>query len=211
MIYFEVNHFNLIHISLLSLSLLSRFEEADEVLLLGVHRKAQPLERLIRKQLEFRQRQKNREKSLLIDSPMSNAAVFSNDLSSAQVLRTLSSSNPQLQSSSQSIKPPSVAASSSSKSFKVHKDENSTGMSVRPSVQELLPNNEGRSSEGAELFWKDYGSDAGRQKENIKEATGWIGQKLHQKSKLIPQKNFDKFEVFKDGQADEVFEEYLSC
>ncbi|KAJ2508779.1 protein kinase [Coemansia sp. RSA 2052] len=197
-----------------------KVRKADEIYQLGAARKAQPLARLQRRYVEFqrrvmaqtmrdaeKQQQSAAEEAAAVPPPphSSSQARFTDENSQRTMLgakRTAGSMRSAAANtlpSSQRGLPSAVDVRGGGRQnsrIAVFSDPNGTSAAAASSASSATP-------------WLDVGSDEGRRKENMREATSWRGQTLEQRripsatagAQAVAAPVMEKFTVFSDDAA----------
>ncbi|KAJ1337102.1 hypothetical protein BSLG_006862 [Batrachochytrium salamandrivorans] len=200
----------------------SKLDEAHEILLLGIHRNAQPLDRLVRSKTEFLARRSSATIAALSDTmessvdPLLSGDMLDSDLESRPPLRHVDRYSIQDNSAAaHSIQPqthqiqsnpyPLSSQSSHASSSIVRGRQSQTKMRV-------FADNAVDGGDGTDALrdramptasfsnpWPVYDGEVQRRKENMPEATKWSGSTLPQKhSHLPPTAGMAKIPVYQD-------------
>ncbi|KAG9288280.1 hypothetical protein G9A89_021311 [Geosiphon pyriformis] len=169
-----------------------KLKEADEIFRLGIHRRAQPLQRLNKRYRQFQTRMvitpnPSNDKTTLHDVKKTSRTILGAKTSS-------SSSSTGLENKSQRerlVKKEFIDMSSNQGRLSVLYDpDGKLGMESLANSSTVIP-------------WLDLGTEASRKKENIPEPTQWKGEKFPQNSSLrIPMT--EKLAVYHDEQPIQV-------
>jgi hypothetical protein len=205
-----------------------RLDKAREILLLGIHRRAQPLKRLQRNHEEFLLREQSRKEELekeAIEGQTTDQASVRNYPSNNQSSATGSNVNRRVLgdrvSAAESIHPNSAAArrapaglgisSSSSVSHSSSNQRSNSKLAVFSDSNPLLSAHATRTPKSAQRAQapqvsqgnehrRDPGSELVRRKENVREATPWKGVKLASEDSHA-KKQQQKLEVYRDVEV----------
>ncbi|ORX76342.1 hypothetical protein K493DRAFT_321573, partial [Basidiobolus meristosporus CBS 931.73] len=158
---------------------LNRLDQADEILQLGINRRAQPLERLLRYHKEFQRRMMEpvaQEADAQPEETQVNRSILGHKVSSTR------SAHP----NRGGIRSGAPLGQKPNKKMSIFSDTDS-GRSVVP--------------DSSAAPWSHLGTDVSRRKENIREATRWKGVTLAQsgRSRPIPA---EKLDVFQDEESE---------
>ncbi|KAK9710784.1 protein kinase [Basidiobolus ranarum] len=178
---------------------LNRLDQADEILQLGINRKAQPLERLLKRYKEF-QRRMTLSVAQEEDQPNTSQLTERNRSVLGRKVSSTRSAHPNLGASAGQgrdrggIRSGMPLAQKPNKKLSIFSDTES-GRSVVP--------------DSSAAPWSDLGTDVSRRKENIREATKWKGVTLSQTSRTRVQPT-ERLEIFQDEELEKSEAKHLS-
>ena len=145
-----------------------RRKQADQIYLLGINRKATPLDRLKRSHLDFQTR-------MLVAPPLPSPPRASTSTSDSQTVRPILSSSRPIGGGTSGT---GVGPKGNGSMFAVFKDDGAG------------------ASAGQEAEWDDFGTVKSRKRENDLEKKEWSGETMPQKA--APVAGGFKLEVYRD-------------
>ncbi|PVU95251.1 hypothetical protein BB559_002806 [Furculomyces boomerangus] len=158
-----------------------KISKADEIYQLGINRKAQPLERIQKKYTNFQQRVVAFTKYQIKHG---SEALDTNTSTKKDTQNTITNNNRKMlgvkmsSADAQSVQANVINKGSFSQPFR-----NNANSKIKVYSD---PDNNTQNSQHVQIDqkWEDIGTDSTRRKENIREASQWKGQKIHQNSFL---------------------------